>query len=286
MKRTNTIRFSKDLLQSYMNEVANSQPLSAKEEAVLACRIQAGDIAARDQLVEANLRFVIRVAREYQNREVPLSDLISAGNVGLITAAERFDETRGVKFITYAVWWIRQSILQTLSEHSRTVRLPSNRVELLNKITRCASTIRGESPDQVPVEQIAEELEIPEAQVVDVLSSGQPTISLDTKFREDDEHSMLDMMMDEEQESPDIQVLKGSLKAEVASVLGTLDQREEKVIRLYFGLDEDEDEMTLEAIGTSFGLTRERVRQIKERALNKLRHPGSGQRLLHYADGY
>lgn len=286
MKRANTIRFSKDLLQSYMNEVANSQPLSAKQEAVLACRIKAGDIAARDQLVEANLRFVIRVTREYQNREIPLSDLISAGNVGLITAAERFDETRGIKFITYAVWWIRQSILQTLSEHSRTVRLPSKRVELPNKITRCASTIRDESPGQVPVEQIAEELEILEAQVVNVLSSGQPTISLDTKFREDDEHSKLNMMMDEEQESPDIQVLKGSLKAEVASVLGTLDQREEEVIRFYFGLDEDEAEMTLEAIGVSFGLTRERVRQIKERALNKLRHPGSGQRLLHYADGY
>lgn len=286
MKPLNTFRLNKDLLQSYLNEVANSQPLSAKQEAALACRIKAGDISARDRLVEANLRFVVRVAREYQNREVPLSDLISAGNVGLITAAERFDETRRVKFITYAVWWIRQSILQTLSEHSRTVRLPSNRVELLNKITRYASTIKGSNPDRVPVEQIAEELSISEAQVEDLLASGQPTVSLDTKFRDDDEHSMLDMMMDEEQESPDTQVMKGSLKAEVASVLGSLDAREEEVIRLYFGLDEDEDEMTLEAIGTSFGLTRERVRQIKERALNKLRHPGQGQRLIHYAEGY
>ncbi|HCR17798.1 MAG TPA: RNA polymerase subunit sigma [Candidatus Latescibacteria bacterium] len=212
MKRENTIRFSKDLLQSYLNKVADFGPLTAKEEDALACRIKSGDLSARDQLVEANLRFVIRVAREYQNRGVPLSDLISAGNVGLITAAEHFDETRGVKFITYAVWWIRQSILQTLSEHSRTVRLPFNRVELLQKITRCASRIRGESPDQAPVQQNAEELEIPEAQIVDVLSSGQPTISLEKKFKEDDEHSMLDMMMDEEQESPDIKVIKRSLK--------------------------------------------------------------------------
>lgn len=275
----------RDLLQRYLKDVAASKPLSSAEEAALAARIRAGDRAARDKLVEANLRFVVRVAREYQNRDITLADLISAGNLGLITAAERFDASRGVKFITYAVWWIRQSILHTLTEHARTVRLPSNRLELLQRISRCMDSRKQESPNSVPVDEIARDLDISEAQVVDVLESGQPILSLDTRLQGDDEYSMLDLMMDENQEPPDSQVMRDFLKQDINSVLNTLEAREAEVLRLYFGLDADED-MTLEAIGDSFGLTRERVRQIKERALNKLRHPMQVQRLVPYAEGF
>ncbi len=272
----------KDALHHYLEDVASSQPLSSAEEVELAVRIREGDQKARAKLIEANLRFVITVAYEYQNQGVPLVDLISAGNVGLITAAERFDETRGFKFISYAVWWIRQSILQTLAEHARVVRLPLNRVELLRRISRCKNNQKQEHSTRTAEEEIAEELDIPVEQVTDILTSGQRTLSLDTSLG-DGENSLLEMMPDNSQEPPDAMTLRNTLRDEISSALSTLDEREQKVIRLYFGLGGG-TEMTLEEIGKQFRLTRERIRQIKEKALRKLRHPTRGRKLMPYAE--
>lgn len=269
----------KDALHRYLEDVAASQPLSAQEEVRLAERIRKGDLKARAKLIEANLRFVITVAYEYQNQGVPVVDLISAGNIGLITAAERFDGTRGFKFISYAVWWIRQSILQTLAEHSRVVRLPLNRVDLLRRIARCAN---GQASTW-STEEIAEELGIPVEQVTETLTSGQRALSLDASFSDDDENSLLNIMPDNSQEPPDALTLRNTLKDEITRALSTLDEREREVIYLYFGLGGD-PEMTLEEIGKRYRLTRERVRQIKEKALRKLRHPTRGRKLMPYAD--
>ncbi len=274
----------KDSLHRYLEDVATSQPLTAREEVILARRIKKGDLEARKKLVEANLRFVITVAREYQNQGVPLADLISAGNLGLITAAERFDETKGFKFISYAVWWIRQSILQTRAEHSRVVRLPLNRVDLLRRIARYVNSRQQETSGRPQEEEIAEELGISVKQVVDTLASGQRILSLDMTFGEDEEKSLLEIMTDENQESPDRLLMRNSLEDEIFAALDTLEEREREVIRLYFGLGGDV-EMTLEEIGIRFRLTRERVRQIKEKALRKLRHPTRRRKLMPYSDG-
>lgn len=273
----------KDALHRYLEDVATSKPLSSKEEVELACRIKKGDMKARAKLVEANLRFVITVAREYQNQGVPLVDLISAGNLGLITAAERFDETKGFKFISYAVWWIRQSILQTLAEHSRVVRLPLNRVDLLRRISRYSSNRHQATASRPAEEEIAEELGITVEQVMDTLASGQRILSLDATLGDDEENSLLEIMPDTSQESPDTMAMRNSLEHEIEAALSTLDDREQQVIRLYFGLS-GAPEMTLEEIGTKFRLTRERVRQIKEKALRKLRHPTRGRKLVPYAE--
>ncbi len=273
----------KDSLHRYLEDVASSTPLSAAEEVSLAQRIKKGDLDARAKLIEANLRFVITVAREYQNQGVPLVDLISAGNVGLITAAERFDETRGFKFISYAVWWIRQSVLQTLAEHSRVVRLPLNRVDLLRRIARYTNSRQQETSSRPHEEEVAKELGISVEQVVETLSSGQRVLSLDAKFGDEDENSLLEVMPDDNTESPDKMLLENSLTAEIREALDSLDDREKEVIRLYFGLS-GQAEMTLEEIGLRYKLTRERVRQIKEKALRKLRHPTRGRRLIPYSD--
>ena len=273
----------KDSLHRYLEDVASSQPLSAAEEVSLAKRIKKGDLEARAKLIEANLRFVITVAREYQNQGVPLVDLISAGNVGLIVAAERFDETRGFKFISYAVWWIRQSILQTLAEHSRVVRLPLNRVDLLRRIARYTNSKQQETSAKPKEEEIAEELGLTVEQVIDTLSTGQHVLSLDATFGDDNENSLLEIMADDNQESPDEMMLQNSLEYEIHAALDTLDDREKEVIRLYFGLSGD-SEMTLEEIGLQFHLTRERVRQIKEKALRKLRHPTRGRKLISFSE--
>ncbi len=273
----------KDSLHRYLEDVASSTPLSAAEEVSLAQRIKKGDLDARAKLIEANLRFVITVAREYQNQGVPLVDLISAGNVGLITAAERFDETRGFKFISYAVWWIRQSVLQTLAEHSRVVRLPLNRVDLLRRIARYTNSRQQETSSRPHEEEVAKELGISVEQVVETLSSGQRVLSLDAKFGDEDENSLLEVMPDDNTESPDKMLLENSLTAEIREALDSLDDREKEVIRLYFGLSR-QAEMTLEEIGLRYKLTRERVRQIKEKALRKLRHPTRGRRLIPYSD--
>jgi RNA polymerase primary sigma factor len=271
-----------DSLGSYLGEIANSTPLSASQEVNLARKIKDGDERARNALVEANLRFVVSVAKEYQNRGVPLSDLISAGNVGLITAAERFDENKGFKFISYAVWWIRQAILQTLAEQARTVRLPLNKIGLLYKISKASRSLQQQRADAPNPEDIATELDVPVEEVRETLLCGRAVRSLDATFKEEEDHSLLDILPDDRQESPESRVLKGCLRGQIDSALGSLVGRESEILRLYFGLD-GEEPMTLDQIGSRFGLTRERVRQIKEKALHRLRHPSRCDQLRTYS---
>tara|TARA_Y100000588_G_scaffold321447_1_gene352809 strand:- start:297 stop:1169 length:873 start_codon:yes stop_codon:yes gene_type:complete len=270
-------------LRLYFDDIAESKPLSREKEVELAALIKDGDMRARDQLVQANLRFVIDVAKNYQNRGLSLSDLISAGNVGLLTAAERFDGTKGYKFISYAVWWIKQSILQTIAEHARTVRLPLNKLSLLKDISK-ASRQLGQGRDSEPnIEEIAAELDVPAQEVLETMLSARTVRSLDETFEEDDERNLLNILSDENQESPDTEVLRDSAREQLEGVLNSLDERELRIIRLYFGLDGNEA-LTLEQIGGLMNLTRERVRQLKERALSKLRHPARYQALLVLVD--
>ena len=271
-----------DSLGSYLGKIANSNPLSSSEEVDLARKIKDGDEAARNELVEANLRFVVSVAKEYQNRGVPLADLISAGNVGLITAAERFDENKGFKFISYAVWWIRQAILQTLAEQSRTVRLPLNKIGLLYKISKASRLLQQERVDDPNPEDIANELDVPVEDVRQTLICGRSVRSLDATFKEEEDHNLLDVLPDERQESPENLVMRGCLRGQIDLALGSLLGREAEILKLYFGLD-GEEPMTLDQIGIRFGLTRERVRQIKEKALHRLRHPSRCDQLRTYS---
>ena len=269
-------------LGSYLSEIAGSTPLTSSDEIDLAARIKTGDEEARNDLVEANLRFVVSVAKEYQNRGVPLADLISAGNMGLITAAERFDQDKGFKFISYAVWWIRQAILQTLAEQSRTVRLPLNKVGLLYKISKASRAIRQERADEPDLEEVARQLEVSVEEVKDTLLSGRSVRSLDAKFQEEEEHNLLDVLPDENQESPEMDTMRDCMRDQIENALSGLVNREAEIIRLYFGLS-GEEPMTLDQIGSRFRLTRERVRQIKEKALLRLRHPSRSDRLRAYS---
>jgi RNA polymerase primary sigma factor len=259
-------------LDLYLRDIASSEPLSSEEEIELARQIQKGSQDARDQLVQANLRFVVSVAREYQNHGVPLADLISAGNVGLMTAAERFDGGRGFKFISYAVWWIRQAIHQSLAQDSRVVRLPINRIDLLHNISKVSRELRQSTEVEPEPGVIAKELGVSEEMVKDTLLRARDVWSLDASFKEDDDHSLLNVLPDTTQQAPDAEVVEGSVREQVEGVLESLEAREQEVLRLYFGLGDDEP-MTLEEIGVRFNLTRERVRQIKEKALRRLRHP-------------
>ena len=259
-------------LDLYLRDISSSVPLSGPEEIELSRLIKKGNQRARDQLVGANLRFVVSVAREYQNHGVPLADLISAGNVGLMTAAERFDGTRGFKFISYAVWWIRQAIHQSLAQDSRVVRLPINRIDLLHNISKISRELRQNTESEPEPEVIAKELGVSEEMVKDTLMRARDVWSLDASFKEDDDHSLMNILPDTSQQAPDTEVVEDSVKIQVEEVLESLDAREQEVLRLYFGLGDDEP-MTLEEIGVRFNLTRERVRQIKEKALRRLRHP-------------
>ena len=271
-----------DSLSCYLSEIAGSNPLSAGEEVALSRKIKTGDEAARNRLVEANLRFVVSVAKDYQNRGVSLADLVSAGNMGLITAAERFDEDKGFKFISYAVWWIRQAILQTLAEQSRTVRLPLNKIGLLYKIAKASRALQQQRADYPDPEEIARQLDVSVTEVKETLMCGRSVRSLDATFKEEGDHSLLDVLPDERQESPESQVLRGCLRVQIESALCGLIGRESEILKLYFGLD-GEEPMTLDQIGARFGLTRERVRQIKEKALHRLRHPSRSDHLRTYS---
>ncbi|MCY3738818.1 MAG: RNA polymerase sigma factor RpoD/SigA [Gemmatimonadaceae bacterium] len=270
-------------LRLYFDDIADSTPLSREEEVALSARIHAGDMGARDELVQANLRFVIDVAKNYQNRGLSLADLISAGNVGLMTAAERFDGTKGFKFISYAVWWIKQSILQTIADHARTVRLPLNKLSLLKDISRASHKL-GQGRDTEPeIEEIAAELQVSPQEVQDTILSARSVRSLDESFEEDDERSLMNVLRDDDQAPPDGDVMEETARRQLENVLEALDEREFKIIRLYFGL-EGAEAMTLEQIGGLMNLTRERVRQLKERALGKLRHPQRYHALMAICD--
>lgn len=269
------------VLASYLDDISDSTPLAAAEEAELAARIRAGDESARNELVEANLRFVVSVAKEYQNRGLSLVELISAGNVGLLTASERFDETRGFKFISYAVWWVRQSILQVLMEQ-HTVRIPVNRLDMLSKISRTYEALQQDG--SVPsMEKVADTLGFSQEKVEQTLVDNQPIRSLDAPFEDGEERCLLDYLSLERQLTPEDEVLVFTLREDIDDVLGGLNEREAEVLRLYFGLL-NEPSLTLNQIGGRFQLTRERVRQIKEIALSKLRHPRFYARLRAHAD--
>ena len=257
--------------EKYPEEIGGFSPLPPEEEIALARRIRKGDEEALDKLVKANLRFVISVAKEYQGQGLPLQDLISEGNLGLIKAAQRFDETRGFKFISYAVWWIRQSILQALAEQSRVVRLPLNRVGAINKVGRALEALEKEYGREPSMDEIATRMDMSSFEVADVLKTSARHLSLDEPFKEDEGNSLLDVLESDRYEPPDGTLMRSSLREEIEKVLSTLKPREAEIVKLYFGLDGDRP-LTLEEIGEYFTLTRERVRQIKEKALRRLRH--------------
>ncbi len=268
-------------LDLYLREIGETALINAEEEVRLARRIKQGDKTALDKLTKANLRFVVSVAKQYQNQGLSLADLINEGNIGLIKAAKRFDETRGFKFISYAVWWIRQAILQALAEQSRIVRLPLNRVGTLHKIGKISSRLEQSLGREASPEEIAKELELSEGEVSDTLKISNSHLSLDAPFSTSEDNSLIDILEDEFQPSPDEALLSASLRVEIEKALDTLTPREAEVINLYFGLN-SEKALTLEEIGARFSLTRERVRQIKEKAIRRLRHASRSRSLRAY----
>jgi RNA polymerase primary sigma factor len=276
-----TNRESKSLDQ-YLLEIGKVDLITPDREIELAKKIKKGDRIALEELTKANLRFVVSVAKQFQNQGLSLGDLINEGNLGLIKAAERFDETRGFKFISYAVWWIRQSIMQAIAEQSRMVRLPLNRVGTLNKLGKAYSKLEQEYERKPSASELAEELDMKTDEVTDTLQLYGRHVSMDAPFAgDDDKNSLIDVLPNEQQPAPDVKLMQESLKAEVESVLSTLSEREASVLRLYFGIN-GEHSATLEEIGERFNLTRERVRQIKEKALRTLRHPSRSQNLKAY----
>ncbi len=268
-------------LERYLQEISEVSLLSPSQEIELAKRIKRGDEDALERLTKANLRFVVSVAKQYQNQGLSLGDLINEGNLGLIKAASRFDETRGFKFISYAVWWIRQSILQALAEQSRVVRLPLNRVGALNKIGKALSALEQEFEREPSAFEIADKVEMSAFEVTDTLKISGKHVSLDAPFNQDEESRLLDVLENQELPSPDNFLMNESLKIEVERALETLTEREAEVIKLYFGLGR-EHPLTLEEIGEMFKLTRERVRQIKEKAIKRLRHASRSRPLRSY----
>jgi RNA polymerase primary sigma factor len=268
-------------LDKYLQDIGKVDLLTPEQEIELAIQIKRGDQSAMEKLTKANLRFVVSVAKQYQNQGLSLGDLINEGNLGLIKSVRRFDETRGFKFISYAVWWIRQSILQALAEQSRIVRLPLNRVGALNKIGKTYSNLKQEFEREPSAEEMAEALEMDVEEISDAMKLSSKQVSVDAPFSLGEENSLLDVIQDDQQPSPDNELISESLKSEVKSVLATLPEREAEVIRLYFGLD-GEYPMTLEEIGEKFNLTRERVRQIKEKAIRRLRHNSKSNILKAY----
>ncbi len=268
-------------LDKYLQEIGKVDLLTPDEEVELAKRIKAGDQIALEKLTKANLRFVVSVAKQYQNQGLSLGDLINEGNLGLIKAAQRFDETRGFKFISYAVWWIRQSILQALAEQSRIVRLPLNRVGSLNKISKTFSELEQKYEREPSPEELADVLEVTTAEVVDTMKISGRHVSMDAPFIQGEENSLLDVLENDSEEKPDSGLMSDSLRREVQRALSTLTQRESDVIALYFGLN-GEHALTLEEIGEKFNLTRERVRQIKEKAIRRLRHTSRSKALKPY----
>lgn len=267
-------------LDKYLQEIGKEDLITVEEEVELAQRIRKGDQKALEKLTRANLRFVVSVAKQYQNQGLSLPDLINEGNLGLIKAAEKFDETRGFKFISYAVWWIRQSILQALAEQSRIVRLPLNQVGSLNKINKAFSRFEQENERRPSPEELADSLDLPAEKVADTLRVSGRHISVDAPFVEGEDNSLLDVLVNDDSPIADRTLINESLSTEVERALSTLTERERDVIKLFFGINTQE--MTLEEIGEKFGLTRERVRQIKEKAIRRLRHSSRSKLLKTY----
>ena len=266
-------------LALYLKEIGKSKTLNVDEEVLLAARIHKGDRKALEQLVKANLRFVVSVARNYQNQGLPLSDLINEGNFGLIKAAKRFDEKKNFKFISYAVWWIRQAILQALAEQSRIMKLPLNRVGTIHKIGKMQSRLEQQLCRAPNVKEIADALSINESEVDETVKIGNSHLSLDAPMLGGEDCKLMDLLTGDELEQPDAGMMEVSLQEEVYKTLDTLSEREKEVVRLYFGIGE-ETSHTLEEIGKRFNLTRERARQIKEKALRRLKHASRKSELM------
>ncbi|MBR5644693.1 MAG: sigma-70 family RNA polymerase sigma factor [Salinivirgaceae bacterium] len=267
-------------LDKYLQEIGKEDLITVEEEVELAQRIRKGDRLALEKLTKANLRFVVSVAKQYQNQGLSLPDLINEGNLGLIKAAEKFDETRGFKFISYAVWWIRQSILQALAEQSRIVRLPLNQVGSLNKINKAFSKFEQENERVPSPEELAAMMDLPKEKIIDTLRVSGRHVSVDAPFVEGEDNSLLDVLENKDSPIADDMLMNESLSREIERSLATLTERERDIIRLFFGIGCQE--MTLEEIGEKFGLTRERVRQIKEKAIRRLRHTSRSKLLKTY----
>lgn len=269
---------SNQSLEMYLQEIGKTPLLTPAEEIELSRRIKQGDHQALEKLTKANLLFVVSVAKMYQNKGLSLEDLINEGNLGLLTAAKRFDETRGFKFISYAVWWIRQAILQALAEQPRVVRLPLNRVNGLAKIVKAHSALEQEYEREPSSEEIAKQLDMTKSEVEDTLNISKRHLSVDTPFKSNEDNCLLDILPNEHQDQPDSDLLGESLKIEIENALATLEKREAEIVRMYFGLGY-ETPLTLEDIGERFNLTRERIRQIKEKAIQRLRHASRSKAL-------
>jgi RNA polymerase primary sigma factor len=267
-------------LEKYLQEIGKEELLSTDEEVELAQRIRKGDRKALEKLTRANLRFVVSVAKQYQNQGLSLADLINEGNVGLIKAAEKFDETRGFKFISYAVWWIRQSILQAIAEQSRLVRVPLNQVGSVSKINRILSKFEQEHERRPSTDEISERIDLPEDKVDEAMMANARHVSVDAPFVDGEDNSLLDVLINDDAPMADRQLVLESLRDEIAVFLQTLNDRERSVVTAFYGIGQPE--MTLEEIGNKYGLTRERVRQIKEKAIRHLRNNTKNKLLKSY----
>lgn len=267
-------------LDKYLQEIGREELITVEDEVELAQRIRKGDQEALEKLTKANLRFVVSVAKQYQNQGLSLPDLINEGNLGLIKAAEKFDETRGFKFISYAVWWIRQSILQALAEQSRIVRLPLNQVGSLNKINKALSKFEQENERVPSADELSDILDIPRDKISDTLRVSGRHVSVDAPFIDGEDNSLLDVLVNSDSPNADRGLVNESLNTEIERALSTLTERERDIVRDFFGIGTAE--MTLEEIGEKFGLTRERVRQIKEKAIRRLRHSNRSKLLKSY----
>ena len=267
-------------LDKYLQEIGHEELISAEEEVELARRIKTGDRNALEKLTKANLRFVVSVAKQYQNQGLSLPDLINEGNIGLLKAAEKFDETRGFKFISYAVWWIRQSILQAIAEQGRVVRLPLNQVGSVNRINKVLSKFEQENERRPSVDEIADKTDLPHEKIEDVLKVNTRQVSVDAPMADGDGTSMIDFMQSDSDSSTDEELLKESLRAEIASALSVLNDRERNVIEAFYGINQPE--CTMEEIGKKYGLTRERVRQIREKAIRRLKQNTQNKMLKAY----
>lgn len=269
-----------DSLDKYLQEIGHEELISVEEEVELAQRIKKGDRKALEKLTKANLRFVVSVAKQYQNQGLSLPDLINEGNVGLIKAAEKFDETRGFKFISYAVWWIRQSILQAIAEQSRIVRLPLNQVGSVNKINRVLNKFEQEHERRPSIDEIADNVDIPHDKIEEAMKVNSRHVSVDAPFADGEDNSLLDVLPNNDSPMADRKLVLESLREEINRALQTLNERERNIIEAFFGINQQE--MTLEEIGDKYGLTRERVRQIKEKAIRRLRHNTKNKLLKSY----
>lgn len=267
-------------LDKYLQEIGHEELLSVDEEVELALKIKKGDRRALERLTRANLRFVVSVAKQYQNQGLSLPDLINEGNVGLIKAAEKFDETRGFKFISYAVWWIRQNILQAIAEQSRIVRLPLNQVGSVNKINRELNKFEQEHERRPSVDEIADRIDLPEDKIEEAMKVNNRHVSMDAPFVDGEDNSLLDVLADNDMPMADKALVQESLRKEIDRAIELLNDREQKVVRAFFGIGSPE--MTLEEIGEKYNLTRERVRQIKEKAIRRLRHNTKNKLLKTY----